>query len=234
MKRCDEIISEYKILNEYIEHISYRVKTTHSIWKNIPNINAFQIIDKTNLSSFINDFIGIRWEMKIFEGVNGSDALLHGIKLAPLKHLKSFRNQQLSQKCGFDNEPLIKLCYLITGIPVELQVLSGSIAAYLCAKGYDEYKTKLPFSQKNLLSEQEWSRRLGMALTLSLNQEHKQLRKIMFYELIGEKVDYSKFEPFILDKQPLKKENKMLRFSNCPTPICELSNLLFDHEVYLT
>jgi len=116
----------------------------------------------------------------------------------------------------------MKLCYLIDGFPVELQLLGGNITAYMCAKGYTDFKTKLSLSpNKDEIYER---RRLQMAIQIG---EQSAFREYMLDELKGNVPDYSKFDPFVLDELPQLEENRTLRFAESIIPICELSNFSF-------
>lgn len=195
-----------------IATIEHRIKGTHSIWKKLSSLEE-------PFGDVIKDYIGVRWVMKI--GENRLDALIEGVTLAPLRHLKSYRNQVLPQSSGFDLEPVIKLCYVIDRFPLELQIWGGDIGHFLSAKGYANYKACIPFPpNKNDLSKLEWDNRLTMAL------EGVNFRRYMFEELVGKRPDYSPFKPFLLQKRPLHHHS--LRFSSSPLPLYQLAHLTFE------
>ncbi|HSW85890.1 MAG TPA: hypothetical protein VLG49_00160 [Rhabdochlamydiaceae bacterium] len=226
INKYDKLIQEFLCQSHQIDRISYRIKSTHSIWKKVMSLEAFERMTQKEFAAYVDDFIGIRWEMKVLEDENRYDALINGIRLAPLKNIKTFRNQQLPQESGFSSEPVIKLCYLIDGFPIELQLLGGNITAYMCAKGYSDYKAKLSFSPKK--DEIYERHRLGMAIKLG---EQAAFRKYMLEELLGIAPNYSEFTPFVLDILPQLEKNRTVRFSHSLKPICELSNLNFEEDV---
>ncbi len=222
-EKCNAIIQAHLSSEDQIDNIAYRVKSTHSIWKKIPSLKALEKMSKKEFALYVNDFIGLRLQMRILKGNNAYDALINGIAICPLEHLVTFRNQQLHQQNRFASEPVMKLCYVIDGIPLELQLLGGNITAYLSAKGYAQYKTSLAFCPKNEVRYENC--RLSMAIELG---EGSAFRKYMFEEHLGATPDYSAFAPFVLDTYPLLERNRTLRFSASPTPICELPNLNFE------
>ena len=228
---CENIINRYLCKNEDISQIAYRVKSSHSIWKNIENFSDFEKMTRTEFCNYVNDFIGIRWEMKLQQDQNRFDALINGVRVAPTEGLIAFRNQQLAQANGFDKEPVMKLCYVLDGKPIELQLLGGNITAYMCAKGYTLYKAKIPFSpDKNSLSSNEWNCRMGMVLQCTEGPKEKDFHQYMYDELVGNEIEYKNFKPFILDDSPKKSENRSLYFSTSLKPIYELSQLSFEKE----
>ncbi len=223
LKKCNELILSFQCQDPLIQSVSYRIKSTHSIWKKIPSLEALEKMNQKEFADCVNDFIGIRWEMKILKSENRYDALMNGVRLAPLKNILSFRNQQLPQKNGFGSEPVMKFYYSIDGLPVELQLLGGSISSYMCAKGYSEYKTQLSLSPK--IDPDRQARRLQMAAEL---EGQAAFRKNMMAELLENTPSYSEYDPFVLDEMPLGENHRKFRFSHDSKPACEISNLVFD------
>lgn len=225
LEKCNQWIESFLSDSDQILKGSYRIKSTHSIWKKIPSLEALSCMSKQEFAVCVNDFIGVRWEMKIPENGNRYDALMNGVRLMPLKNLISFRNQQLPQVSGFSNEPIMKMYYSIEGFPFELQLLGGPIAHYMCVKGYTDYKTKLSLSPK--LDSQDPSRRLQMAIEL----DAVSFRKMMMGELIGQIPNYSAYAPFVLDERPLLENNLQCKFLGFPKPVWQTPNLIFNDPV---
>ncbi len=220
---CAELVKGFVSQDDQILDVAYRIKSTHSIWQKIPSLDEFEKMDLEQFAPFVNDFIGVRWKMKILNGENRYDALINGVRIAPFENLKSFRNQHLPQSSGFDCEPVIKLRYIVDGFPVELQLLGGNITAYMCAKGYSDYKAKIAFPPKKTeRSEVLWKCRMGMAIFLEETHQIYTFREYMLTELIEDELDYTKFEPFELDKSPLAERNREERFPSCQIPIWKL------------
>jgi hypothetical protein len=219
---CTVLIREFQLQNRQISHISARIKSTHSVWKKIPSLEALEQMSLEEFTACVNDFVGIRWEMNLPENNNRYDALINGVRLAPAKNRISFRNQQLPQSNGFDCEPVMKLYYVIDNIPVELQLLGGPVSSYMYAKGYASYKTKLPLSPS--ISQDQWDRRLAMSIKYN---NSSLFRQYMLNELTGEQPDYSNFDPFLLDTSPAIQENQTLQFSPSSSPIYQLPSFDF-------
>jgi hypothetical protein len=230
-EKCHAVVRDFLTASDRVARASYRIKSTHSIWKKVPSLEALETMTREEFLDCVNDFIGVRWEMRVAKGSNRYDALIEGVWLSPMSGLISFRNQQLKQSSGFENEPVIKLCYIVEGIPIELQLLGGRLNAYMCAKGYSNYKIKLALPpRKEDLSEEQWNRRLGMAIQLEESGELSLFREFMRTELTGVAIDYSEFDPFILDSLPILEKNRWVRFSGSSVPICELDQMIFHDE----
>lgn len=133
LEKCNALIEQFLCESDQIDNISFRIKSTHSIWKKIQNLETLERMTTEEFAALFNDFIGIRWEMKVLENGNRCDALMNGICLAPLINVKTLRNQLLPQESGFASEPIIKLCYLIDGFPIELQLL-GETLQHICVQ----------------------------------------------------------------------------------------------------
>jgi len=227
-QECAGIVQFYLCQDTKIASSHYRIKSPHSIWKRMKDLDTFKKLSLKDFASHITDLIGVRYAMQISENQR-ADALVEGITLAPLKNLRGFRNQCLLQSGLFEREPVIKLKYVQEGISIELQIFGGNITNYICAKGYAIYKTALPFPpRKEEMAEDLWNRRLNMALQADTN-----FRKWMYAELIGERVDYSQFQPFHLETCPVNSRNQLLRFSASPLPLHQLAHLNFDESPQL-
>ena len=227
LENCEKIIKNFSFENSQIGRISSRIKKTHSIWRKIPSLSVLEAMAKEEFLTCVDDLVGIRWEMNVQENENRYDALINGVRLSPRKELVSFRNQMLKQQSGFDSEPVMKLCYVIDGIPLELQLLGGNLTQLMSAKGYANYKAKMIFPpKKDELSEEMWNRRLGMVISQEEEKDQTDFRKKMLLELITQ-LDYSPFTPFLLDEAPMNEENRTMRFSESMIPIWELPSLKF-------
>lgn len=139
LELCQALVRDYLHLNRYVTSISFRILPTHAIWRKIPSLERFQTMEKEEFATYLSDFIQIRWEMKLSEGEGRHSALINGVCLAPLRGIKSFRTLQLPQEWGYNGEPVVQLCYVIDGFPIELQLLGGSITDYLSSRDYADY-----------------------------------------------------------------------------------------------
>ncbi|MCR9192588.1 MAG: hypothetical protein NXI01_08010 [Gammaproteobacteria bacterium] len=166
-------------------------------------------MDSDSFATSIDDFLAFRWNMNIREGENRYDALVRGMELLPPKKVIKFRNQQLPQTSGFDCEPVMKFLFNINQVPIELQILGGRIEAYMSAKGYADYKTKLKFHpQKDSLTEKQWNARLGTCIYQSEIDESNNNQDLMLKELLGEKIIYDEAYSFAVDYAPALSENR--------------------------
>lgn len=250
----NDIIKPFMQTQDDITRVYSRVKSTNSIWKKIHNIALLKSMTLLQFSELVNDFIAIRWNMRIKPGENRLDALLNGLKYAPRQSIISFRNQHVTQQSGFSCEPVMKLYYVINNIPIELQILGGLLEEYMCAKGYADYKSGFNFSSLNL-SPQQSAARLGLCIYYAEHGMLEKYRELMLDELISDgNLDYTQEHLFTLDEKPNISENQTLRFLNSNQPIysqashefkdstlvfelykTQAANLLFDkrHQLFL-
>ena len=209
-----------------------RVKSTNSIWKKIESVASFTKMNIQHFSEIIDDFIALRWNMRIEAGENRYDALLNAIPLIPKNNVLSFRNQQVAQKNGFSAEPVMKFYYRIDGVPVELQLLGGLIEGYLCAKGYSAYKIGCQLRSLQLSPEEECAR-LGSAIYFFENNLHWYFYHMILQELISGKFFYDHHNSFTLDTHPIGIQNLSMKFTEDSRPIFEISNFRFPENLLL-
>src|SRR3990167_2600457 len=203
-----------------------RLKSTNSIWKKIESVASFTKMNIQHFSEIIDDFIALRWNMRIEAGENRYDALLNGIPLIPKNNVFSFRNQQVAQKNGFSAEPVMKFYYKINGVPVELQLLGGLIEGYLCAKGYSAYKIGCQLRSLQLSPEEECAR-LGSAIYFFENNLHQHFYRMILQEFISGKFSYDQRHAFTLDAHPIGVQNLSMKFATDSRPIVEIANFRF-------
>lgn len=224
----NDVLKMFDVKDNNISYIHARVKSTQSIWKKVESIEKLQKMSSNEFAKVVSDFIAIRWIMKVQKNENRYDALLDGIRLAPIKSLVRFRNQQIEQESGFSLEPVMKLYYSIQNFPVELQLLGGDIEPYLCAKGYVDYKVSSNLSPQHLTKDEE-NARLGLCIYYAENNLLAEYRKMMLEEITSsQKISYATRHSFLIDDAPNNPDNKSLYFSGCDIPIYRLGNYQFD------
>lgn len=227
-KLHQDIFNLFSIKNDNILRIYSRMKSTNSIWKKVENIQKLQSMTPHQFANTIDDFIALRWNMRVNEGENRYDALLNGVVLVPNQSIIRFRNQQIAQLSGFSSEPVMKFYYVIQNVPVELQLLGGYIEQYMCVKGYSNYK--MGFELKPLqLSEEEQNARLGLSIYYAEHGFISDFHKMMLDELLAEKkINYNDQHIFIINRSPNNSDNQALCFSGNDVPVYLTSNYVFE------
>lgn len=224
------LLKQFELEHEDISRVYSRVKSTNSLWKKIDNIKLLKSITAEQFAELVHDFVAIRWNMKVQPGENRYDALMNGLRLVPATSAIHFRNQQLKQESGFSSEPIMKLYYVIDGLPVELQLLGGRIELYMSARGYANYKTGLVFPPQQLSLEQA-DARLGLCIHYAENDLQQSFHQLMLQELTSTKIlDYSLEYRFVLSDEPNREENKLMQFADSEMPIYLLANVEFANK----
>lgn len=236
--QCNEFIriqqdltKKFSIKNVDVLRVYGRIKSTHSIWKKISNIQEFQAVNLHKFANMIDDFIALRWNMRVNEKENRYDALLNGIPLIPKDSIFRFRNQQIAQQSGFFSEPVMKFYYIIQSVPIELQLLGGHIEQYMCVKGYSQYKTGLTFFS-DCLTKEEQNARFGLSIHYAEAGDILSFSQMMLQELISEKkLNYDTQYPFLIESLPKNPDNLLLCFADCDTPVYLLDNYEFTSRI---
>jgi hypothetical protein len=230
VKLSNEISYMFSINDENVTRVYSRLKSTNSIWKKIKSEELLQTIDLEQFALLVDDFIAVRWNMKVKADENRYDALINGLRLVPKENITRFRNQQVAQSSGFSGEPVMKLYYIFNGLPVELQLLGGRIEEYMCAKGYANYKVGHSLSPEGLTAEEQ-DARLGLCIYYAENNLLPTFRQLMLNELTAANtIHYDANHTFHLDSRPINQANLTLCFSGEEHPIYTLPNYTFPNH----
>jgi hypothetical protein len=224
------VIKLFSIEDANVLRVYARMKSTNSIWKKIESIQKFQSMEIVEFVNIVDDFIALRWNMKINEDENRYDSLLNGIHLVPKNFIIRFRNQQVEQQTGFSCEPVMKFYYVIQNVPVELQLLGGLIENYMCAKGYANYKIGCNLNPLDL-TEEEQNARLGICIYHAEHGCVSDFNKMMLNELTSnEKIYYEMKHTYIVETVPNNPNNLFVHFSEIDQPIYMIDNHTFESK----